>query len=156
MANLNVIVEPGKHDILMTRDFDAPRDLVFRAYTDPDLVPRWWGPRYVTTIVDTMEAKPGGRWRYVQSSQDGAEYGFHGVYHDVQAPERIVYTFEFEGMPGHVLLETLTFEEVDGKTRLTDLAVFQTVEARDGMVAAGMEGGATESWDRFEDLLKTL
>lgn len=94
--------------------------------------------------------------RYVQHTEDGNEYGFHGVYHSVETPSRIVHTFEFEGMPGHVLLETLTFEERDGKTQLTGSTVFQTVEDRDGMIAAGMEGGAVESWDRFDALLKTL
>jgi len=156
MSNLKVMAEPGKHDIVMTREFNAPRELVFRAYTDPTLVPRWWGPHRVKTTVDIMEAKNGGSWRYVQQTEDGNEYGFHGVYHTVETPRQIVHTFEFEGMPGHVLLETLTFEERDGKTQLTDSTVFQTVEDRDGMIAAGMEGGAAESWERFDALLKTL
>jgi uncharacterized protein YndB with AHSA1/START domain len=156
MGKLNVIAEPGKHDIVITRSFNAPRELVFKAYTDPKLVSQWWGSGSGTTIVDKMEVKAGGVWRYVQREQDGNEYGFHGVYHQIMSPERIVHTFEFEGMPGHVLLETITFEEHDGKTTITDTSVFQTVEARDGMLQSGMEAGATESWDRFEELLKTL
>jgi len=156
MTKLNVVAEPGTHQIIITRDFDAPRELVFKAMTDPALVPQWWGPHSVTTTVDRMETKPGGTWRYVQRDADGQEYGFRGVYHDVAAPERLVYTFEFELMPGHVLLETITLEEHDGKTRMTDNSVFQSVEDRDGMVASGMEQGAAESWDRLDEILKAL
>lgn len=153
MGKLTLVAEPGKQELTMTRVFDAPRDLVFKAMTDPELIPLWWGPRNVKTTVDKMEAKPGGIWRFVHHSDDGSEYGFHGVYHDVVAPERYVYTFEFEGMPGHVLLETITLEEQDGKTKLTDHAVFQTLEARDGMIQSGMEEGAAESMDRLEEFL---
>lgn len=154
MSKLNIIAEPGKHDITMTREFNAPRDLVFKAYTDPKLVPEWWGPSYLTTVIDKMEVKPGGLWRYVQRDNDGNEYGFHGVYHDITAPERIVYTFEWEGMPGHVLLETITFEEKDGKTLMTDSSIFQSVADRDGMLSSGMEGGAKESMDRLAALVE--
>ncbi len=156
MAKLKLVAEPGKHDILMTREFDAPRELVFKAYTDPSLIPRWWGPKNVTTIVDKMEARMGGIWRYIQRDADGNEFGFHGVYHEVVPPERLVSTFEFEGMPGHVVLETVTFEEHDGKTTVTGSSIFQTVEDRDGMLQHGMEEGAVDSWDRFEELLKTM
>ncbi|MDX1995490.1 MAG: SRPBCC family protein [bacterium] len=153
MTKLNVIAEPGSHAIQMSRVFNAPRQLVFRAFTDPSLIPQWWGPQGITTFVDQMEVKQGGIWRYVQRDNDGNEYGFHGVYHEVVAPERLVFTFEFEGMPGHVLLETVTFREQDGKTTLIDSSVFQTIEDRDGMLQSGMEEGAGQSWDRFEALL---
>jgi uncharacterized protein YndB with AHSA1/START domain len=156
MTKLNVTAEPGSHSIIMTRVFDAPRDLVFRAYTDPKLVPNWWGLEGITTIVDKMDVKKGGVWRYIQRGNDGSEYAFNGVYHDVEAPERVVYTFEFEGMPGHVLLETITFEENNGKTTLTDSSVFQTVEARDGMLSSGMEEGANMSMDRLAKLLQEM
>jgi uncharacterized protein YndB with AHSA1/START domain len=156
MAKMTLIAEPGKHDILMSREFNAPRELVFRALTDPTLVPRWWGPSTLTTVVDKMDVKAGGIWRFVQRDAAGNEYGFHGVYHEVLAPERIIQTFEFEGLPGHVLLETMILEEHDGKTAIIDSSVFQTVEDRDGMLQSGMEGGAAESWDRFEALLKTM
>lgn len=156
MTKLKVVAEPGKHEILMTRDFDAPRALVFKAYTDPTLVSQWWGPKGVTTSVDQMDVKPGGIWRYIQRDPDGSEYGFHGVYHQITAPERLVYTFEFEGTPGHVLLETIIFEDHNGKTKLIDSLVFQSVEDRDGMLQSGLEAGSEESWDRFDDLLKTL
>ncbi|MCI0714205.1 MAG: SRPBCC family protein [Chloroflexi bacterium] len=156
MAKLKLVAEPDKHEIRMWRDFEAPRELVFKAFTDPTLVPKWWGPYEVTTTVDQMDVRKGGIWRYVQRDDSGNEYGFSGVYHEVVSPERLVFTFEFEGLPGHVLLETVTFEEHDGKTRMIDSSIFQTVEDRDGMIQSGMERGAAASWDRFEELLKTL
>jgi uncharacterized protein YndB with AHSA1/START domain len=156
MTKLNVIAEPGTHEIIITRDFDAPRELVFKAFTDPKLVAKWWGLNESTTVVDKMEVKTGGIWRYVQRYADGREYGFYGVYHQISAPERLVYTFEFEGMPGHVLLETITLVEHNGKTKIIDASVFQSVADRDGMLQSGMEGGAQESFDRLEELLKTL
>jgi len=156
MASLNLVAEPGMHSIVMSRAFDAPRAMVFKAYTDATLVPKWWGPRRLTTAVDAMDIKFGGVWRYIQHDADGNEYAFRGVYHEIVSPERLVFTFEFEGMPGHVLLETVTFEERDGKTLVTDTSVFQSVADRDGMLQSGMEGGASESWERFEAVLKTL
>ena len=156
MSKLNLIAEPGSYEIITTRDFNAPRALVFRALCDPELIPKWWGPSQYTTIVDKMEVKQGGIWRYVQRDNKGNQWAFYGVYHAISAPERMVYTFEFEGMPGHVLMETVTFEEHDGKTRLIDSSVFQSVADRDGMLQSGMEGGAAESWDRLEAILKTM
>jgi uncharacterized protein YndB with AHSA1/START domain len=156
MTKLKLTAEPGKHDILMSREFDARRELVFRAYTDPALVARWWGTNDATTTVDVMEVKKGGIWRYIQRDADGNEYAFNGVYHDIAAPERLVYTFEFEGMPGHVLLETITFEAHGDKTTMTDQAIYQSVADRDGMIQSGMESGAQQSWDRFEEVLRTL
>ena len=152
----DLIAEPGKHEIRMTREFNAPRELVFKALTDPALVTRWWGPRSATTIVDKLEAKMGGVWRFINREPDGSEYAFRGVFHEVASPERLVYTFEYEGMPGHIVLETITLEEHDGKTRLIDSSVFQSVEDRDGMLQAGMEGGATDSWDKLEEVLQTM
>ena len=124
--------------------------------TDPELIPRWWGPKYLTTSVDRMEVRKGGVWRYVQTDGAGDRYAFNGVYHEVTPSERLVYTFEFEGMPGHILLETVTFEEHDGKTFLTDQSVFQSVADRDGMLSSGMEGGASESMERIEEILARL
>lgn len=156
MAKMKLIAEPGTHAIVTSRDFDAPRELVFKAFTDPTLIPQWWGPRSHTTTVDRMEVRKGGIWRYIQRDADGNEYGFNGVYHEITSPERIVFTFEFEGQPGNVLLETVTLEEHDGKTTVTDSSVFQTVEDRDGMIRSGMEEGAADSWDRFAEILKTM
>jgi uncharacterized protein YndB with AHSA1/START domain len=153
MAKTQVFAEPGKHDIMVTRDFDAPRDLVFKVYTDPELMPEWLGPRRLAMTIHKMEVRPGGSWRYTHREADGTEYGFRGVYHDVVSPERIVGTFEFEGMPGHVSLESATFEDHDGKTRLTIKSVFQSVEDRDGMLQSGMEGGMSEAFERLDELL---
>lgn len=146
-------IVPGKQEIVGSRMFDAPRELVFKTMTDPTLIPRWWGPRRHTTKVDEMEVRPGGRWRYVVQDPDGNETAFHGVFHDLTAPERLIYTFEWEGEPGHVLLETVTLEDVGGKTKMTDLLVFQSVADRDGMVQNGMESGAKETMDRLEELV---
>ncbi len=153
----DIIAEPGKQEIRVMRVFDAPRDLVFKAYTSPEHIPQWWGPRYLTTIVDKMDAKAGGQWRFINRDQDGNEYGFHGVYHEVAAPERIISTFEFEGTSGHVALETAYFEALpDDKTRFTVLTVFQSLADRDGMLSSGMEEGARQTWERFAELLATL
>jgi uncharacterized protein YndB with AHSA1/START domain len=157
MSKTNLIAEPGTQEIRLERVFDAPRDLVFKVCTDPKHIPQWWGPAYLTTVVDKMDVKPGGLWRYVQRDPKGNEYAFHGVYHDIVMPERLVFTFEWEGLPGHVILETSTFEALpDGKTRLVDSSVFQSVEDRDGMLSSGMQDGAKETWDRFAELLTTL
>ena len=153
MGKLKLTVEPGKQELHMTRVFDAPREKVFKAHTDPKAIVQWWGTRDSKITVDMMEVRDGGRWRFVERGADGADYGFHGVYHAIVPNERIVQTFEFEGTPGHVLLDTTMFEEVDGKTVLTGLSVFQSVEDRDGMVAAGMEGGANEGYDKLDELL---
>jgi uncharacterized protein YndB with AHSA1/START domain len=148
-----ITAESGKQEFVITRVFDAPRELVFKAYTDPNRIPEWWGPKRLTTTVDRMDVRPGGIWRIVQRDPDGNEYAFHGVYHEVLAPERLVGTFEFEGTPGHVSLETTAFEEHNGKTRLTSRSVFQSVEDRDGMLQEGMEEGVIETMDRFAGLL---
>ncbi len=149
-----IIAERGKQEVIITRVFDAPRNLVFEAYTDPDLIPQWWGPKRFTTAIDQMDVKSGGQWRFVQCDATGGEYAFRGVYHEVLSPERLVDTFEFEGMPGHVSLETLILEEVGGKTKMTGRSVFQTVEDRDGMLRSGMEERVLESMDRLAELLK--
>jgi len=151
-----IAAPPGAPEIVITRVFDAPRDTVFKANTNPDLIPRWWGPESYTTAVDAMEVRKGGAWRFVQRGPDGNEYAFSGIYREVVPPERLAYTFNFEAMPGHETLETVTFEEDDGKTRVTDKVLFQTVEDRDGMLASGMAKGATESMDRFAGVLKEL
>jgi len=154
MAETEFIVEPGRHDIVIRRVFDAPREVVFQAITDRERVARWWGPRRLTTEVDEMELRPGGRWRFLNRDEKGNEFGFKGVYHDVVAPERVVQTFEFEGAPGHVSLESLTLEEVDGRTRYVARSVHESVEARDAMVESGMESGARETLDRLAEIVE--
>lgn len=156
MGDTEIIIEPGRQDIVFKRTFDAPRDIVFRALTDPGLIPNWWGPRKYQTIVDEMEPRAGGRWRYInRNAESGEEFGFHGVYHEVSV-DRIVQTTEFEAFPGSVGLETATLEERDGQTFMTAVSLAPSVEARDGIVASGMEGGARETYDRLDELVQTL
>jgi uncharacterized protein YndB with AHSA1/START domain len=154
-----IIAEPGKQEIVITREFDAPRELVFKAFTDPALYVQWLGPRRLTMLLDTFEPRSGGRWRYIHKDQSGNEFGFHGVYHEVLAPERIIDTFEFEELPqaGHVCLETLTLEALPGgRTRLTAQSVFQSVADRDGALQSGMEEGLNDSYARLTELLETM
>ncbi|HLH13393.1 MAG TPA: SRPBCC family protein [Solirubrobacteraceae bacterium] len=148
------ISTPTDREILSERIFDAPRERVFAAHTDPALIPQWWGPRRMTTTVLEMDVRAGGTWRFVASDGDGREQVFHGVYREVSPPERIVQTFEWEGMPGHAIVETISFEDLGGeRTRLTITSLFHTTDERDGMLAAGMEGGLRESHDRLDELL---
>jgi uncharacterized protein YndB with AHSA1/START domain len=147
---------PSDREIVMTRVFDAPRELVWKAYTDPEAIPQWWGPRRHATTVDKMDVRPGGAWRYVSRDADGNEYAFRGEYREVVPPERLVATFEFEPLPGHVSVETLTLVEHDGKTTLTNTSVFDSVEDRDGMLQSGMEEGVRETYDRLAEYLETL
>ena len=156
MPKTEYTIEPGKQEIVSTTILDAPRELVFRAYTDPKLFAQWWGPRRYKIEIDKFDSRPGGEWRVVHVGDDGSRYGFRGVNHDVVAPERICATFEFEGFPGHVALQTATFEPPGNKTRLVAHQVFESVMDRDGMVASGMEEGANESMDRLAELLESM
>jgi len=144
----------SKRELVSTHVFDAPRELVWKAWTNPKLIPRWWGPRKYTTVVEKMDVRPGGTWRFVQRDAEGNEFGFHGEYREVVPFERIVETFEFEGMPGHVLVESAVFEEIRGKTKVTQRSVFATVEDLAGMLASGMEEGARETIERFAELVE--
>jgi uncharacterized protein YndB with AHSA1/START domain len=154
--NAMTLLLPSDREIVIERIFNAPRKPLFRAHTAPSLIPRWWGPAGYTTTVDRMDVKPGGAWRFVQSGPDGNQYGFRGVYRGIVSPNWLAYTFEFEGMPGKVLLETVTFEENDGQTKVIANALFDSVDHRDGMLESGMEQGAAESYDRLAELLQTM
>lgn len=154
VTNLDVTAEAGRQEVIVKRVFNAPRERVFATYVDPDAIPNWWGPRGLSTVVESYEVRPGGRWRFVQREPGGREYGFHGVCHDTVPNERIVQTFEFEGMPGHVSLDTVTFAERDGRTEVTAQSVFQSVEDRDGMLASGMTSGMAETYDRLAELVE--
>ena len=149
-----IIAERGKQEVIVTRTFVEPRSLVFKAYTDPNLIPQWWGPKRFTTVIDEMAVMPGGLWRFSQRDSSGA-YAFHGAYHEITL-ERIINTFEFEGMPGHVSLETCALKEQDGKTKLTTKSVFQSVRDCDDMLKSGMEEGVLETMDRLSELLGRL
>ena len=154
MSKNNLSVVREERTIRMSRIFDAPRELVWKICTDPQLVPKWWGPRYLTTFVDKMDLRVGGTWRYIQRDPNGQEHAFNGVYKEVTPPERLTYTFEYEPMAGHISTETVILEELaDGKTQITNVAVFASLEDLEGMLQSGMEGGATETWDRLEELL---
>ncbi|WP_410507440.1 SRPBCC family protein [Methanosarcina hadiensis] len=154
-----ITAEPGKQEIIIMREFDAPRELVFKAFTDPDLYTQWIGPRELTTSLETFESRNGGSWRYIQKDPEGNEYAFHGVNHEVAEPERIISTFEFEGLPekGHVILDTTRFESLPGnRTKLTSHSVLQSVEDRDGMLQSGMEEGINDSYDRLDEMLERM
>ncbi|MCW2916716.1 MAG: Activator of Hsp90 ATPase 1 family protein [Actinomycetia bacterium] len=156
MGKTQITAVPGVPQIVITREFDAPRDLVFRAYTDPELLVQWLGPRDLTMTIDEYDVRDGGKWRYVHKDAEGNEYGFHGVFHGTPSPEGTVQTFEFEGVPGHVSLDTYTIEERDGRTLVRSVSSFQSVEDRDAMVASGMERGVHDSNERLAELLTTL
>jgi uncharacterized protein YndB with AHSA1/START domain len=147
------ITTPSEREIHIERIFNAPRDRVFAAYTDPALIPEWWGPVGTTTIVDQMDVRPGGSWRFIGQDSDGSQTAFRGTYREVSPPERIVQTFEWEGMPGHISVETATFEDLGDRTKVTTTSLFHTSEERDGMIASGMERGLNETYSRLDDLL---
>jgi uncharacterized protein YndB with AHSA1/START domain len=144
---------PSDREIRMTRHFPAPPDLVFDAHVDCDHLKRWWGPQRYDLTVCELDLRVGGKWRFVQRGEDGQEFGFRGEFRSIERPKLLAYTFEFEDMPGHICLETLTFDEADGGTLLTDLTLFDSKEDRDGMLQSGMEEGAAESLDRLAELL---
>jgi uncharacterized protein YndB with AHSA1/START domain len=150
------VTTPSDREIVMTRVFEAPRDLVFEAHSSAEHMKQWWGPRKYETISAEVDFRPGGRWRIVHRGPDGDEYGFHGEFREIVRPERITWTFEFEGAPGHVAVETVTFEEHDGKTTITTTSVADTVEERDAVLESGMTEGAAETFDRLDEYLEIL
>jgi uncharacterized protein YndB with AHSA1/START domain len=139
--------------VRITREFDAPPEMVFRAHTDPELVKQWLGPYRHEMKVDYWDCRSGGSYRYVHSS-DGNEFGFHGCFHEVRPNEVIVQTFTFEGVPDGVALEKMTFEDLgDGRTRLVGTSLVDSFEDRDAFVASGMEEGVIEGYERLDALL---
>jgi uncharacterized protein YndB with AHSA1/START domain len=153
MAHTLITAAQGSPLVIVTRTINAPREIVFKTVSDPLQVPHWWGPRRLTTTVHKMVVEPGGSWRFLQLDNEGKEYGFHGVYHAVVVPERLVYTMEYEGLPGHVTLYFDQFDEKDELTIMTSTTVFQSVEDRDQMLQWGMQEGATETTNRLNELL---
>jgi uncharacterized protein YndB with AHSA1/START domain len=154
--NKLIVTTPSDLEIRQERTFNAPRELVFKVMSDPNLIPRWWGPARYPTRVDVMDFRPGGKWRFISSDGEGNEFAFRGEYREIVPPSRIVQTFEFEPMAGHISVETGELTEVDGKTIFVTTSVFASKEDRDGMLASGMEEGAAETMDRLEDLLASL
>ena len=150
-----IITTPNNTEIRVERSFDAPRDLVFRAYTDPNLLLHWMGPRKYRMTIEQMDVRPGGRWHFTNIDTDGTRYGFHGEFREVVRPERIVQTWNFEGMPGESL-QTALFQEHNGRTTVTSIVKFERKEHRDGMLASDMESGMNEGYDRLDELLRTM
>jgi uncharacterized protein YndB with AHSA1/START domain len=151
-GQLNVAVE-GEYEIVSERVFDAPRERVFQAFVDPELIPKWWGRRKDTTTVDKMDVREGGAWRFVTDGPDG-ETAFRGEFRLIDEPHRLEQTFEWEGLPGHIAVESATFEDVgDGRTKVTTRSRFDTTEDRDGMFNSGMEVGLGESYEQLDELL---
>ncbi len=148
-----ISADPALPTVRITREFDAPVDAVFRAHVEQELVVKWLGPRSVTMRVDRWDASTGGAYRYVHGHGDD-EYWFYGSFHEVRPSERIVQTFTYEGFPDGVALETLTFDDLGGgRTRLTTVSVFDTIETRDMVVASGMETGVVEGYEKLDELL---
>jgi uncharacterized protein YndB with AHSA1/START domain len=153
-----ITAEPGKQEVFIKREFDAPRELVFKAFTDPKLFVQWLGPREFTMKLETFEPRSGGRYRYIHKDKEGNEFGFHGVFHEM-SEELMIQTFEFEGLPeaGHVTLDTMRLEELSGnRTRITVQSVFQSISDRDGMIRSGMERGLNEGYERLDELLEKM
>jgi uncharacterized protein YndB with AHSA1/START domain len=152
-TNRLTVTSEGDREIVTERVFDAPREKVFQAFVDPELIPQWWGRRADATTVDKLDVRVGGEWRFVSEGPDGS-HAFHGTFRAIDPPEMLEQTFEWEGMPGHVVIERADFEDLgDGRTKLTTHSLFNTTEERDGMLASGMEGGQSESYERLDELL---
>lgn len=155
----HITADPGRQDTVISREFDAPRELVFKAFITPELYIQWLGPRRFTMILETFDPRSGGRWRYIHKDKEGREYAFHGVFHEVLEPSLLIDTFEFEGLPekGHVSLEIARFEELPAdRTRLTIQSVYQSVADRDGELQSGMEEGLNDSFSRLDELLAKI
>jgi uncharacterized protein YndB with AHSA1/START domain len=149
-----ITAQPGTPFLEVVREFDAPRALVFRAGTEPDLVVQWLGPRDLKMRIDTWDARTGGGYRYFHYREgDDSEAGFRGVFHTVQPDELVIQTFEFDGAPNQVCIETATYEDLGGRTRLTTRSVFPSVEAREMAIQSGMNDGINDSMDRLAELL---
>ena len=148
----STLTTPSDREICVERVFDAPVERVWQAFTDPAIVAQWWG-RGNRVVIERMEVERGGHWRFVEHAADGV-HGFEGRYREVTPTQRIVHTFEWDGMPGYVIVETITFEPLPrGRTRVVNLSLFHTTEERDGMLNSGMEGGLDESYAALDRLL---
>jgi len=156
MTATEITAPAGVPFIDIRRDVEAPRDLVFRAFTDPALLVQWLGPRRYVMEIDRYEVRDGGGWRYIHRGADGAEYGFHGVFHGVPTPDAMVQTFEWEGAPGHISLDAISLEERDGRTTIHGHSVYQSVEDRDAMLENGMAQGVEEGYERLDELVGRL
>jgi uncharacterized protein YndB with AHSA1/START domain len=151
---LTVTAPEGVPFIDFEREFDAPVAAVFRAHADPELLTKWLGPRGYEMKVDRYDFRTGGGYRYLHTNAEGEEYAFNGVFHTVRQDEFVIQTFEFEGFPDVVSIESLTFEDLGGgRSRIRGHSVFPTVESRDGMVASNMEQGMAQGYEQLDELL---
>jgi len=155
VGTTRITAEPGTPFIDLEREFGAPPDLLFRAHSEPELLKQWLGAMYEMTIEE-YDVRDGGRWRYTHHAPNGEAYGFHGVFHGNQSTAGMLQTFEFDGAPGHVSLDQLWFVPNGATTIVKVHSVHQTVEARDAMIASGMERGLNEGYARLDDLLARL
>lgn len=157
MSQTHITADPGVPLIIITRRFDAPRDLVYRAYTEPELLALWLAGCDATMTIERYELRDGGRWRYLTHAPDGVVHAFHGVFHGTPSPDGIVQTFEYEGGPGQVSLDTYTFDELGGAwTEVRSVSCFQSVENRDRVVEQGAELGARNSAEQLARVLAKL
>jgi uncharacterized protein YndB with AHSA1/START domain len=157
MATTNFEIPEGLPFVDYTREFDAPADLIYRAYTDPELIPQWLGPKGYVMKLEKWEAWDGGSWRYIHTDPDGGEWAFKGVFHGPQTADQMIQTFEFEGFPGHVSISELKIEDLDnGRSRATTHVVFMSLQDRDGMIESGMQTGVVEGFERLDELVASL
>ena len=149
------VTTPTDREIHIERIFNAPRDRVWNAFTDPALLAQWWG-RGNKLVIERFELERGGHWRFVEHSEQGV-HGFEGRFREITPPERVVQTFEWDGMPGHVIIETMTLEDLgDGRTKIVNTSLFHTMEERDGFLNSGMEGGLNQSYAALDRLLESM
>jgi uncharacterized protein YndB with AHSA1/START domain len=158
MSKTTFTVDRDKLQVRLSRTFNATRERVWQAMTDPDQIPQWWGPAKYTTVIEKHDLRVGGEWRFTQADTDGNEFAFHGEFKEIDEPNKCVQTFVFEGLPdadSHAITDTLTLTEVgDGRTRMDVVSQYQVIADLEGMVASGMESGAVEGYERLAKLVE--
>ena len=155
-TNSAKVTLPTDTQILITREFDAPKHLVWKAYTTPDLIARWWGGSHGKVTSAEVDLRVGGSWRYVLAANEGFEVAFHGEFREISAPDRLVNTEIYEGAPEGMGVVTTTLTEADGRTTLTQLCDYGDKTVRDAVIESGMEGGMQESMDELEQVAVSL
>jgi uncharacterized protein YndB with AHSA1/START domain len=156
MPKSTFTIDRDNLEVKTSRVYNAKPERLFQAYTDPAQIPEWWGPGYLKTTVDKLDVKVGGTWRFIHTEPEGKQHIFNGIYKEIDEPNKLVYTFEYEAVPGHILIETVTFEsQADGKTKLTTSARFDNIGDLEGMVAMDMETGNVEGQERLAKLVET-
>lgn len=151
-----ITAEPNKQELFITREFDAPRELVYKAHTDPALYVQWLGPRGFEMEIHEFDPVSGGKYRYTHKDANGSEYGFHGSFHEMSM-DRMIQTFEFEGLPGHVALDCMSLQDLPNqRTKITIQSIYQSVADRDGMIQSGMESGIRQGYERLDELLASM